>query len=92
MSYLRYMCLFTYSDVQHNVFLFCLSLYCVPNVASFSGLFIFDCPFVRHSLTFCLGGQYIPCFTRKILMPRIILFMKIQAWSEVYQEREVFIV
>jgi hypothetical protein len=30
MSYLRYLCLFAYSDVQHNVFLFCLSLYCVP--------------------------------------------------------------
>jgi hypothetical protein len=48
MSYLRYLCLLAYSGVQHIlccvfVFLF-LSSSCVPYVASFSGLFIFDCP------------------------------------------------
>jgi hypothetical protein len=44
MSYLRYLCLFTYSDVQYILccVLFCFSL---SYVASFSGLSIFDCPF-----------------------------------------------
>jgi hypothetical protein len=50
MSYLRYLCLFAYSAVQHTlrcVFCFvCLRLVsCVPNLASFSGLPILDCPF-----------------------------------------------
>jgi hypothetical protein len=40
MSYLGYLCLLTYSGVQHIlccvVFLFCLSSSCVPYVASFS--------------------------------------------------------
>ena len=40
MSYLCYLCLFAYSDVQH--ILCCVfvrfSLYCLPYVASFSGL------------------------------------------------------
>jgi len=50
MSYLRYLCLFTYSGVQHIlhcVFCFvCLRLVlCVPNVPSISGLSILDCPF-----------------------------------------------
>ena len=47
MSYLRYLCMFVYSGVQHTVlcFLFCFSLSPVPYVASFSGLSIFDCPF-----------------------------------------------
>jgi hypothetical protein len=47
MSYLRYLCLIAYNDVQHIcvVFLFCLSSSCMTNVASFSGLLIFDCPF-----------------------------------------------
>jgi len=49
MSYLRYMCLFAYSSVQHILWcvyvMFCLSPSCVPYVASFSGLSIFDCPF-----------------------------------------------
>jgi len=45
MSYLSYLCLFTYSGVQHIsccVFSFvCLRfLFCVPNVPSFSGLSI----------------------------------------------------
>jgi len=47
MSYLRYLCLFAYSSVQQIVFCFyfvCLRLVsCVPCVASFSGMSIFDC-------------------------------------------------
>jgi hypothetical protein len=57
MSYLRYLCLFAYSTVQHILYcvlyLFYLSsscvlclVSCVPNVVSFSGLTILDCPFV----------------------------------------------
>ena len=41
MSYLRYLCLFAYSDVQHILccdFLFSLSPSCVPSVTSFYGL------------------------------------------------------
>jgi hypothetical protein len=49
MSYLRYLCLFVYSGIQHIlccvVFLLCFSSSCVPFVASFSGLSFFDCPF-----------------------------------------------
>jgi len=48
MSNLRYLCLFAHSGVQHIycvVLLFCLSTSCVPYVASFSELFIFDWPF-----------------------------------------------
>ncbi len=33
------------SNIYCVVSLFCLSSSCVPYVASFSGLFIFDCPF-----------------------------------------------
>jgi hypothetical protein len=44
MSYLRYLYLFVYCGVQH--ILCCVfALSCVPYVASFSGLSIFDCPF-----------------------------------------------
>jgi hypothetical protein len=68
-SYLRYLCLFAYSGVQHilscgvfwGVFLvfFCLRLVsCVPNVASFSALSILDCPFDFSNVYFC----YIDCF------------------------------
>ena len=55
MSYLRYLCLFVYSGIQHIlccVFLrivypmlpvsLCFSSYCVSYVASFSGLSVFD--------------------------------------------------
>ena len=50
MSYLRYLCLFANSGVQHILCCCCcfVSLRlvsCVPNVASFSGLFILYCPF-----------------------------------------------
>jgi hypothetical protein len=44
MSYLRYVCLCAYSGVQvilRYVF-FCFSSFCVPYVASFSGLYFFD--------------------------------------------------
>jgi hypothetical protein len=45
--YLRYFCLFAHSDVQHILYcvVFCLSSFCVPYVASFSGLSISDWPF-----------------------------------------------
>ena len=43
MSYLRYLCLFAHSGVQH--ILCCVTYSDVPCVASISGLFIFDCPF-----------------------------------------------
>jgi hypothetical protein len=47
MSYLRYLvCLrIVVSNSYSVVFLFCLSLSCVPYVTSFSGLSIVDCPF-----------------------------------------------
>jgi hypothetical protein len=43
MSYLRYLCLFAHSGVQHILCCgFFSSSSCVPCVASFSGFFIFD--------------------------------------------------
>jgi hypothetical protein len=46
MSYLRNLCLFVYSGVQHILcFDFVLLVLCTLYVASFSGLSIFDCPF-----------------------------------------------
>ena len=50
MPYLRYLCLSPHSGVQHtlcSVLCFvCLCLVsCVPNIASFSGLYILYCPF-----------------------------------------------
>jgi len=50
MSYLRYLCLIAYSGVQHILrfalyFVSFLLVSCAPNVASFSGLSILDCPF-----------------------------------------------
>ena len=45
MSYLRYLCLFAYSGIQH-VLCGVFSSSCGPYVASFSGLSIFDCPFL----------------------------------------------
>jgi len=41
-SYLRYLCLFAYSDIQHM--LCCVTTSFVPYVARFSGWTIFDCP------------------------------------------------
>ena len=45
-SYLRYVCLFVYSGVQHILccVLLCFSSPCMPYVVSFSVLYIFDCP------------------------------------------------
>jgi hypothetical protein len=41
-----FVCLFVYNGVRHILcFLLSLSSSCVVNVASFSGLSIFDCPF-----------------------------------------------
>ena len=47
MSYLRYMCLFTYRTWRPTRIVLCfrLSSSCVSYVASFSGLFFFDCPY-----------------------------------------------
>ena len=47
MSYLRQLCSFEQSGVQHILifcFLLCSSSLCVSYVASFPGLSIFDCP------------------------------------------------
>ena len=50
MSYLRYLCLFTYSGVQHMLccvfcFVYLRLVSCVPNVPNISGLPILDCLF-----------------------------------------------
>ena len=60
MSYLRYLCLFAYSECPTHIalcFLFCLSSSCVSNVVSSSGLSILDC-----SIGFleCLFKQWWP--------------------------------
>ena len=43
MSYLRFLCLFAYSGVQDILWFFPS---CIPYVASFSGLFVFNGPWV----------------------------------------------
>jgi hypothetical protein len=43
-SYLRYLCLFAHSGIQH-IFCFLFSSSCLPYAASFSGLSILYCPF-----------------------------------------------
>ena len=52
MFYLRYLCLFAHSGVQHILYwgFFCLvfSLSCVLYVASFYGLSIFYCPLLSY--------------------------------------------
>ena len=50
MSYLRYLCLFSNSGIQHILYcVVCCArvrlVTCVPNVASFCGLSILDCLF-----------------------------------------------
>jgi hypothetical protein len=47
MPYLRYLFLLAHSYVQHILccIFVLISSSCVPNVASFSGLSIFNCPF-----------------------------------------------
>jgi hypothetical protein len=61
MSYLRYVCLFTHSGVQHIlccvVFLFCLSSSCVPYIC-YQCLSIVDLwLLLRYSLTFIYGWK-----------------------------------
>ena len=68
MSYLRYLCLLSYSGVQRILcILFCFSSSCVPYVVSFSGLSIFEDAFgillrlfsiytVLHFFTLCNRG------------------------------------
>jgi hypothetical protein len=46
MSYLRYLCLFVHSGVQHLLCCVLFVLLRLAYVASFSGLSICDCPFV----------------------------------------------
>ena len=61
MSYLRYLCLFAYSGVQHIVSnCYCSS--CAPYVASFSGLSFFDCPFgiLQHLFVLYLVYPMLP--------------------------------
>ena len=44
--YVVYVCLrMVVSNIYFVVFLLCLSSFCAPYAASFSGLSIFDCPF-----------------------------------------------
>ena len=46
-TYLRYLCMFVYSRVQHILCCvsLCLSSSGVTTVSNISGLYIFDCPF-----------------------------------------------
>jgi len=48
MSYLRYLCLFAYSDVQH--ILCCFSFVFLRLVASFSGMSIYFAPLVFSNI------------------------------------------
>ena len=57
MSYLRYLCLLSFSDTYSVVLLLCFSASCVPYVAGFSGLSIFECPF---GILFCVFNRQIP--------------------------------
>ena len=52
MSYLRYLCLFAYSGVQHilRCVLFNLSSSCASNVASFYGLSVLIAPSVFYNV------------------------------------------
>ena len=54
MSYLRYLCLLAYNDVQRilSCVLLCFPASCVPNVAGFSGLSIVYCPSVFSNVYF----------------------------------------
>ena len=52
MSYLRYLCLFSYSGVQHTVCCVFVLGFFVLCSSMFSGLFILDCPF-GFVLCFC---------------------------------------
>ena len=60
MSYLRYVCLFARSGVQYIlccIFVWFFFMSCVPYVANFSGLSIFDLP-LRCSLTFIISNKH----------------------------------
>ena len=65
--------LFVVSNPHCVVFLFCFSSSCVPYVASFSGLSIFDCPFdiLWHLFT-------------SIIMPCISYSFKYNKWCHVF--------
>jgi len=57
MSYLHYLCLFAYSGFQDILF---FSLFCVPYVASFSGVSIFDFP-LKVERPAPVGGALVDC-------------------------------
>ena len=63
--YLRYFCLFAYSGVQHILCSVCLSrVFCVPNVANFSGLSILYCYFSILKRLFTLVMYMVLSFSR----------------------------
>jgi len=59
MSYLRYLCLFAYSGVQHILCCVFGFISCVPYICChFSGLSIFYCPFgILEYWLYCKRGQ-----------------------------------
>jgi len=61
MSYLRYLCLFEYSGVQHILCLFQFFFFssCVHYVASFSRLSIFDCPLIFFNVYLAASFYFI---------------------------------
>ena len=73
MSSLRYLCLLEYSSFQTHIvlcFLFCLSSSCVPYVANFSRLSVFDCSFSNVYLTIVgslFGECYVPCMSNSTM-------------------------
>jgi len=70
-SYLRYLCLFAHSGVQHILWcgFACLSSSCVPYVAFFSGLSNFDCQFDFYIL-------YLKCkFQQTVIRLKVLSFL-----------------
>jgi hypothetical protein len=85
MPYLCYLCLFAHSGIQHILcFVVCCArvrlVSCVPNVASFCGLSILDCPFCLFStlwhgwctLVINLRNTYFGCFI--LLFGSLLIF------------------
>ena len=69
MSYLRYLCLFVHSGVHYVLcWVFISSLFCVPCVASFSGLSIFDCPFGNVYLRLLVPDCRVRYVTIRVLL------------------------
>ena len=75
MSYLRSLCLFAYSGVQHIlccVVFFNLSSSCVPNVASFYGLSFYIAPSVFYNVYICI---YVCVFYNVYICIYVCVFM-----------------